>query len=311
MGACPRGIELDSHAFLFSGFGTHEIVKYYDVVRELLWACHDSARERVHSESLARGDFLAAEVPRLKRVRDEWLASPDPECHGLTPRQIIEQERARLPQGMSGKDAMIDDGCPLCQMMADGLHGPMFWHLDGCNMDDDFAFSFERTREEFDERAREREEWDRRWRAEQGERERLEVKYPGGGYGDPDSVWKRSFVADSENEPLPLRLFGIGTFLSELIVDLKGPPEDRPLIDQLSRDFGNLREVAQSGDLSLAEALFEPVLDRFCETLNSVAASHSELEPKCADLQQRLRRFCEPPRERDESSPRFDDDIPF
>jgi hypothetical protein len=98
MGACPRGIELDSHAFLFSGFGTHEIVKYYDLVRELLWACHDSARERVHSESLARGDFLAAEVPRLKRVRDEWLASPDPECHGLTPRQIIEQSEPGFPK---------------------------------------------------------------------------------------------------------------------------------------------------------------------------------------------------------------------
>src|SRR5829696_8261451 len=49
------------------------------------------------------------------------------------------------------------------QMMRE-LPGPMFWHLDGCNMDDDFAFSFHCTREEWEAEQREREEFSRRWR---------------------------------------------------------------------------------------------------------------------------------------------------
>jgi hypothetical protein len=33
------------------------------------------------------------------------LDSADPECHGRTPRAIIDRERARLAEGMSGHDA--------------------------------------------------------------------------------------------------------------------------------------------------------------------------------------------------------------
>jgi hypothetical protein len=35
--------------------------------------------------------------------------------------------------------------------MTNEKFGPAFWHLDGCNMDYDFAFSFCRTREEWEE----------------------------------------------------------------------------------------------------------------------------------------------------------------
>jgi len=45
-------------------------------------------------------------------------------------------------------------------MMADEEQfGPMFWGLDGCNMDDDFAFSFHRTRDEWEEERRKWEEF--------------------------------------------------------------------------------------------------------------------------------------------------------
>jgi hypothetical protein len=51
---------------------------------------------------------------------------------------------------MSGHEAMIDADCPCCQMLAD-IPGPMFWHLDGSGMDDDFAFDiYHRTREEWE-----------------------------------------------------------------------------------------------------------------------------------------------------------------
>jgi hypothetical protein len=46
---------------------------------------------------------------------------------------------------------MVDEDCPLCQMLADS--GPGFWHLDGCNMDEEFPFAlFEATREEWEEK---------------------------------------------------------------------------------------------------------------------------------------------------------------
>ena len=51
---------------------------------------------------------------------------------------------------MSGHDAMVDPDCPSCQMLAD-MPGPTFWHLDGCNMDNEFAFDiYRRTREEWE-----------------------------------------------------------------------------------------------------------------------------------------------------------------
>ncbi len=95
---------------------------------------------RHRSLLLTVGDFLTTEVPRLESVREAWLDTPDPEFHGRTPRSIIARERARLPEAVFGKDAVIDPDCSCCQMMAE-LPGPTFWHLDGCNMDDEFAFN--------------------------------------------------------------------------------------------------------------------------------------------------------------------------
>ena len=46
---CPRGLAESSDAFRFGGFGTHELVKYYDLVRELLWSCWDRLTELAQS----------------------------------------------------------------------------------------------------------------------------------------------------------------------------------------------------------------------------------------------------------------------
>jgi hypothetical protein len=311
-------LDPQSRAYLFAGFGTHEHVVYYEMVRFLLWECRGRLRDAAklpRAACLTTGDFLASEVPALEKLRDEWLDSPDPEYHGLAPREVIDHERRRMPEGMSGREAVIDDDCPLCQMMAD-MPGPGFWGLDGCNMDDDFAFDFShRTRDEYDQEQRRREEFNRKFKMEWDEKKRLGVENaPGGGYSSPDYVWERSFVSDDAPDFPAMRLFAIGSNLAELVVDLKQPTENRPLIDQLSRDFGNLREV--SGSAQSAGALVEPVIDRFCETLDAVAAARTDLEAKCTDLQERLKRFLEPPREADpdaDADMYFDgsDDVPF
>ena len=318
---CPRGLETTSHAFRFGGFGTHELVKYYELVRELLWSCWERLEELATTaklsqrpESLMVGDFLTNEVPRLERVRDEWFETRDPECHFRTPRSIIDRERARLPEGMSGHDAMVDPDCPCCQMLAD-MPGPMFWHLDGCNMDNEFAFDiYRRTREEWDEEQRSWAELDRKLDAKRAERKRLGLPNatPTTEPGQSDSVWSNSFsIAGGPEVPLGIRLFGIGGHLAELIADLREAGElnggsnasqgnDSPteksqlLIDELNRDFGNLREVLGQTGGELAEALLEPVLARFSETLARVAAAHTNLYDKCGDLEQRLATFVEP-----------------
>ncbi len=313
---CPRGLDTTSHAFQFGGFGTHELVKYYDLVRELLWSCWERLTELAQSpnvsqrpESLTLGDFLTAEVPRLEQVREEWFVTPDPECHFRTPRSIIDRERQRLPEGMSGHDAMVDPDCPCCQMLAD-MPGPTFWHLDGSGMDwGEFAFDiYRRTREEWEAEQRDWEEFSRKCDARDAERRRLGVDYPAEGQHPAGSVWSSSFsVADSPEVPLGIRLFGIGGHLAELITDLREPPKGSEsfdaaassatggLIDQLNRDFGNLREVLTGADAALSASLVEPVLDRFAETLDAVATTRSDLDAKCRDLSAKLKNFLAPP----------------
>ena len=304
----PPGLDESSFAFRYGGFGTHELVKYYDLVRELLWSSRDRLTPGQESrspadgvEALQVGDFLASEVSRLEGVRDQWLNTPDPECHMRTPRSIIDRERARLPEGVSGHEAMVDPDCPCCQMMAE-LPGPAFWHLDGCEMDDDFAFDiYHRTRETWEA---ERQEWmerSRRFDAEWAERERLGVTR--GDEDDDRSVWTSSFsVDDAADLPLGVRLFGIGCHLAELIAELRIATEQtspqsqaQQFIDILNRDFGNLREVLLTSEPSLGASLLHPVIDRFTESLAAVAVVRTDLAAKCESLTNALARFLAPP----------------
>jgi hypothetical protein len=315
---CPPGLQESSHAFRLGGFGTHELVKYYDLVRELLWSCWNQLEMLARQsgviplpESLTAGDFLTGEISRLEAVREEWLDSPDPECHGRTPRSIISRERARLPEAVSGSDAMIDADCPCCQMMAD-LPGPMFWHLDGCNNDDDFAFDIHhRTREEWQ---RERDKWDehnRQFNAKWAERERLGVAASDG------AIWSRSYAIEGADVPVGVRVFGLGCRLAELIVGLRTNPEGvgsvdetQRAIDQLNRHFGNLRQVLHDPESSLASALLEPVLQRFTEELELVASERIDLAAQCDCLAKELLRLLEPPAA-NENAGKDDSDVPF
>ena len=299
MQVCPRGVDESSHAFRLGGFGTHELVLYYDLLRELLWSCWERLMEMAESPSrakqpvaLARGDFLLMEVPRLETVRENWLDSPNPEFDGQTPRWIIYQERLRIPYAVSGAAAMIDPDCPCCQMLAD-LPGPMFWHLDASGMDYDFPFDiYHRTREE--------------WEAEQSEDDCF--MYPpfalaeksdqenSLGLIDPTSVWSRSFSAvRADDVPMSIRIFGLGGHLAELIVDLREQEGARDFVDRVNRDFGNLREVlGVTGDNSLS-TLVEPTILRFSETLQDLSDSYPDLETKCSDLVRQLQSLLDPP----------------
>jgi len=238
-------------------------------------------------------------------VRDEWLDTPNFEdLHGRTPGSVIERERARLPEGMTGAEAMVDHDCPLCRMMADSP-APMFWFLDGCNMDDDFAFSFHATREQWEEERRKNEEFNRRfneeWQASQAQGTEA-------GSGSTDAVeagrvWISSFSNPSASESPSLALFGIGAHLGELCQDLKDAAAPHDVIDQLNRDFGNLREATASP----SAALIDPVVEHMRQMLHEVAQAHPALETKCADLERQLVEFAG----RFAEEPFLDEDLPF
>lgn len=186
LGEGPPPLARDSFAYLFAGFGTHECVLYYDLVRCLLSECW----ERVQTQDQIEG---AAEMARLERIKADWLDKRQPDFHGRIPSAIIESERRRIPLVMPAKEMIIDENCDLCQMLGDesfeGL-GPGFWHLDGCNMDEGFAFSFYRTRQEWEEEECRRkefdEEFDRDWAVQGSQCSEDQMLLADGYSGDED-----------------------------------------------------------------------------------------------------------------------------
>lgn len=146
VGVCPPLIPVDSEAFRFSGFGTHEFVMYHDLVRHML----------------ANFSPVLSELEELKAI---WLETPTDEGVNRIPSEIIEAERRRLPLEATAKEMMIDEDCPICQMMQAEFDTPTFMHLDGAHIDDAFEFSMYRTREEWDDNKRQWEEFNRRFEA--------------------------------------------------------------------------------------------------------------------------------------------------
>ena len=182
-GEGPPCLTQQSFAYRFAGFGTHECVVYYDLVRHLLWnalTCHrfgsGDSSPQISSPMLTDADCdsdrIDAELSRLEAIKTSWLENPLADFSGRTPANIIESERRRLPLALGKREMIIDEDCYTCVMMAnDPNMGPGFWHLDGSHMDEDFAFSDFLTREEWEAENRRREnfnkEFNRRWEERQ------------------------------------------------------------------------------------------------------------------------------------------------
>ena len=187
VGKCPPGVLRQSPAFRLAGWGTNEIVLYYDLVRYLLEVCWDRVKPvgefqrhasslpvevdgfdfgtaivdmKEHSAAKAAAGRAAllvderTEVAAIAKLQQEWLHWPEhPQLSGRTPVQIIATERARLPVALFGKEAMIDCDCPICQaMVADDK--PVFLHSDASHMEDDFAFSLYQTLDQWESERR-------------------------------------------------------------------------------------------------------------------------------------------------------------
>jgi hypothetical protein len=167
----PPCIDRQSFAYRFAGFGTHEWVVYYDLVRYLLECAVD-----FESDAVSDG------VSKLEKLKAEWLETGNEEYSGRTPAVIIDNERKRLPEALSPEQLIIDENCDCCRMMAQDAamgFGPGFWHLDGSHMEEEFAFSTCKTIAEWELENQRREEsyleFEREW-AEREYRRREEIR---------------------------------------------------------------------------------------------------------------------------------------
>jgi len=175
----PPGLDRNSFAYRFAGFGTHEWVVYYDLVRHLIWRAAYMTVSATEDEP-SQTEMISA----VEKVKSTWLNEPN-EDFACAPISIIDNERRRLPEAMGGRNMVIDEDCPLCKMMGDeseaGL-GVYFTHYDGCNMDDEFAFSTFPTLEAWETDHKEmearHEEFDRKWKERQERLSRGEVLEP-------------------------------------------------------------------------------------------------------------------------------------
>jgi hypothetical protein len=272
LGECPPGLSQQSSAFRFGGFGTNEIVLYYDLVRGLLAHGWEQVQEQPDRE-------LAAAVHELQDWMRAWLATPQEDLSGFTPGEAIQRERQRLPLAVSGEAAMVDCDCPLCQMMADS--GPVFWHLDGSHMDEDFAFSFHTSRAEWEQEQRD-------WEAARQAANQRPLSASARDNAVRELIRddnRRAFLSNLAQSP-ELSLFALGGNLAELIAVLKedDPDAARPHIDALNRDFGNLRQALQDGQASVAG----PVAMRFQEHLDELGSARPEFAERCGELQQQV-----------------------
>lgn len=183
----PPCLPRDSFAYRFAGFGYHEWVIYYYLVRHLIRCAFRLVRDIQGSTKLAQapedakgtgfviGDLatqpqatMAAAaasdssvkslIARLDQIKIAWLTEPCADLDNRVPFIIIDNERKRLPEAMGERTMVVDESCPICRMMGDQAEAGLeiyFWHLDGCNMDDEFAFStFLRIEDWEDERRR-------------------------------------------------------------------------------------------------------------------------------------------------------------
>ena len=194
----PPCLSTNSFAYRFAGFGTHEWVVYYDLVRHLLCSVLDrkpATQKQVEGITETRASDEADEsvIAGLEQLKTTWLNQPQEDLSGRIPAIIIDNERRRLPEAMLGHDMVIDDDCPVCRMMADDAELGMevgFWGLDSAHMDDDFAFSSFRTREEWEADRQKwkefHEEFDRKWKKRQQSIARGEVPEPDPFFDPPD-----------------------------------------------------------------------------------------------------------------------------
>ena len=275
-GECPIGLRRTDTAFRLGGMGAHELILYYDLIRELLFTYLENS---IQEPGWVRDGFQ-----QLCQRRDDWLRLPQlGMLVGYSPNEVIERERLRLPLVEPNGDDLFDADCPVCRMSVELGLGPAFVYLDDIHFDDEFVFSIhideaEWQRDQAENAVRYSEPFN------QAEPEDKSASSQTGG------IWQRVYVNDellgrSANEDV----MAIGFFLAELVEDVRRRGKQDELIDQLNLSYERLVPVARSG----ADGAANPVVMGLGAVIDDVAQQWPDLEAKCLDLQDRLAKLAE------------------
>jgi hypothetical protein len=277
-GHAPPPLPLDSDVYRLGGFGTIEIVFYFDLVRALLAEAWQIAAQAPRPTR----EFM---MERLAQFRDRWLHEPNESTSmSMTPAAMIESERRRMPIASDGSH--LDCDCPICQAEAEGAFGsaPAFLMFDGhhLELEDEFAFSLIETREAWE---REQEEY-RRYSEEMDrkERERKAARDDDDDWPS-DSAWKASHVnwdalAGSSASPRQALLW-LGFPLAELVANLKDRADGADHVKTLNTAYATFR-------MGQDEVVAESPAQAFREALETVSGRFPDLTAKCADLQSHI-----------------------
>ena len=189
LGEAAAPIARDSHAYRFAGFGTHEYVVYYHLLRHLLSECLTRLKRDREPEapSLSAVQYSSSGgavdqsspseplVTWLESIKEAWLNVPNEFFGGRIPSAIVETERRRIPLPMSEEEAMLREDIPdeiverfitkiriatseiresstsyrLMHETAGEDLGPEFKYLDTADDNEGFIFSTCSTREEW------------------------------------------------------------------------------------------------------------------------------------------------------------------
>lgn len=263
----PPALDETSAAYRFGGFGTIEVVVYFELVRTLFSVAWD----RVSAGDFHRENFISQLIELRERILDE---ESDDGSSGYTNRQLIELERKRMPIISDG--AHLFDDCPLCRAMADERIdlGPTFLWYDTheLELEDEFAFSTTLSRAEWEQEQLEWKQILEKSSQNQMPAEQLQE--------DEVTIWKTSFVDwDAVRTTGFSQLsLAIGFPLSELIGDLQASDADQAIIDSLHNSYTTFRRSEDSAILRSSAVLFK-------QQLEDVACQFPKLISKSADLQ--------------------------
>jgi hypothetical protein len=146
----PQGLPDESAAYRYGGWGTAEVVLYFEMIRALLEEAWNLRRWMITQQRPSPEACPSAETPprsveelteALADFAQKWLATPgDEDFSGLSPQAMMDSERRRMP--IAGSSYFDHEGLPSERDLR-GRFGPSFLWFDGhhLELEDEFAFS--------------------------------------------------------------------------------------------------------------------------------------------------------------------------
>lgn len=156
----PEGLPETSAAYRYAGWGTAEVVLYFEMIRAIMeeawnlrrWATEKRRPSPESCTSVEKSPQNTEELAQaLATFAQHWLRKPsDEDFSELSPLEMIESERRRMP--ITG-DTPFDQRDLPSEWDLRGRFGPSFLWFDGhhLELEDEFAFSLIACRDEWED----------------------------------------------------------------------------------------------------------------------------------------------------------------